>query len=421
MEAAAGPVGAVGAALNCPCCEKALFPGARICTDCGIYVPSGRPLVTAKGLDDERVAEVARASIYLPSFLTLFGVLPVASEALGARKPYAIWTIACITVVCSFLFFPVSCGKVEDPSPFTLNLMMWSGDRAQVQREIDADLAKLDERERKLEENWAQVQKQAERRWNIPRDRASARQLERDHERQRRNYEYAKEEIAALREYVASKLPDEAVGFQPHQLLTHAVLHGDLLHLAGNLLFLLVFGLRVNELLGNARTAIVYPVLAVASGLLDMWATRGQRLTASLGASGAIAGLAGMYLVFFPIQRVRMIGYMNLWVFTAFQCLSFLFWIRGIWLLPLLFVWNDVVPLLLRSQDHVAHWAHLGGFGSGILLAVGLLVARQAGGRGDILSVALGKHAWPLVGKPLRHEDAPVPAPAPAPAATAPA
>ena len=191
--------------------------------------------------------------------------------------------------------------------PFTLNLMMWSGDRAQVQREIDAELAKLDERERKLEENWAQVQKQAERRWNIPRDRASARQLERDHERQRRNYEYAKEEIAALREYVASKVPDEAVGFQPHQLLTHAVLHGDLLHLAGNLLFLLVFGLRVNELLGNLRTAIVYPVLAVASGLLDMWATQDQRLTASLGASGAIAGLAGMYLVFFPIQRVRMI------------------------------------------------------------------------------------------------------------------
>ena len=118
--------------------------------------------------------------------------------------------------------------------------------------------------------------------------------------------------------------------------------------------------------------------------------------------------------MFFPVQRIRMVAYMNLWLFTAFQCLAVLFWLRGFWLLPALFVWNDVVPLLLKSEDHVAHWAHLGGFGSGILLAVALLVARQAQARGDIISVVLGKRAWPLVGRPNRFTELP-PAPAPPP------
>jgi membrane associated rhomboid family serine protease len=204
-----------------------------------------------------------------------------------------------------------------------------------------------------------------------------------------------------------AQLPDKGVGFQPHQLFTHAFLHGGIPHLAGNLLFMLVFGLRVNELLGNTKTLLVYPLLAALAAGVELWANRDHPLAPSLGASGAIAGLAGMYLVFFPVQRIRMIAYMNLWVFTAFQCLSILFWIRGFWLLPLMFIWNDLVPVLVKDQDNIGHFAHLGGFGSGILLAVALLLARQAKARGDILSVVLGKRAWPLVGKPTRLSQSP--------------
>ena len=121
-----------------------------------------------------------------------------------------------------------------------------------------------------------------------------------------------------------------------------------------------------------------------------------------LGASGAVSGLAGMYFILFPVQRVRMLAFLNLWVFTAFCCLTKAFWIRGFWLLLLWFVWGDVVPVVVGWEDGTAHWAHLGGFFAGIVVALGLLFTRQVYARGDILSVALGKKAWWFVGKPSR-------------------
>ena len=65
--------------------------------------------------------------------------------------------------------------------------------------------------------------------------------------------------------------------------------------------------------------------------------------------------------------------------------------------------WNDIVPMFLfRSRwDNVAHWAHLGGFLVGAAAALLLLITRLDTARGgDILSFTLGRHAWPLVGKP---------------------
>lgn len=96
------------------------------------------------------------------------------------------------------------------------------------------------------------------------------------------------------------------VRWQPHQLVTYAFLHGGLLHLAGNLLFLLVLGSRVNALIGNILTVALYPVLAAASALAHQAATAGEPLHPMLGASGAVMGLAGMYLVLFPIHKVHM-------------------------------------------------------------------------------------------------------------------
>ena len=62
--------------MPCPSCDQPLFEGAMICTDCGIYVHSGRPLITARGVDQDRVDEVAREAIWLPSFLMLMGFVP---------------------------------------------------------------------------------------------------------------------------------------------------------------------------------------------------------------------------------------------------------------------------------------------------------------------------------------------------------
>ncbi len=190
--------------------------------------------------------------------------------------------------------------------------------------------------------------------------------------------------------------------FHWYQLLTNAFLHAGIIHLAGNLVFLLVFGLRVNELIGNWKMAILYPVLAVcASGAYAIAEWRGP-LRPAIGASGAIMGLAGMYFIFFPVQRVHMAVWFRGGLLTGWRMLFKTFRMSGFWLLVLWIAFNDGLPTVLHAfgldqSDHVAHAAHLGGFVSGAIIALGLLFARQVDARGaDILSVTLGPKAWAL-------------------------
>jgi membrane associated rhomboid family serine protease len=380
IMAASAPVKAIPVGgVNCPSCDRPTFDGALICTDCGIYIHSGRPLITARGVDQDRVDEVAREAIWLPSFLFLMGFLPVASEAFGTHKPRATWAIVAITVLCSMLFMPVACDKVDGTSPQVQNLMVWSGDRSKTAKEVQARLQEL---------------KEAEAEVDAVADRAN-------------DYYVRKfrRQVTAERNQLEPLLSPQ-VGFRAHALLTHALLHDGFLHLAGNLLFLLVFGLRVNELIGNTRTAILYPLFAAFSAAVHVWGSRHGDFRGLLGASGAISGLAGMYFILFPVQRVRMLAFLNLWLLTAFCCLTKPFWIRGFWLLLLWFLWGDVIPVVLGWEDGTAHWAHLGGFAAGMVSALGLLFTRQVYARGDILSVALGRRAWVFVGKPSRYMQA---------------
>jgi membrane associated rhomboid family serine protease len=190
--------------------------------------------------------------------------------------------------------------------------------------------------------------------------------------------------------------------FHAHQLLTHAFLHdygsirGFILHLAGNLLFMLVFGSRVNALLGNVATAVIYPILAVGAAAVYLWL--GDPSGPMLGASGAINGLAGMYLVLFPVHRV----YCGMWFRFRFWVAMKIFAVRGFWVLLIYFAY-DALMVALKVSSGTAHWAHLGGFLIGVLIALGLLVSRQFNcGGGDLLSVALGRRAWGLIGRPGR-------------------
>jgi len=124
-------------------------------------------------------------------------------------------------------------------------------------------------------------------------------------------------------------------------------------------------------------------------------------LRPTLGASGAIMGLAGMYIVFFPVQKVRMAIWIRLGMLTGWRVFYKVFAMRGIWLLAVWIALQDLVPMFLNSRDQVAHWAHMGGFVSGAVIAVILLVARLVDGRrADLISVTLGRRAWALLGKP---------------------
>jgi membrane associated rhomboid family serine protease len=204
-------------------------------------------------------------------------------------------------------------------------------------------------------------------------------------------------------------LPDEQrcfADFHWWQLITHAFLHEGYLHLAGNLLFLFIFGARVNALLGDFWTALIYPLLAALAGLPSVL-LHPQTPACGLGASGAIMGLAGMYFILFPVQRVFLIAWLRIpfiYLFTK------LFSLRGFWMLVLWVGYNDLWPVLRHSKDHVGHDAHLGGFTGGIAIVTILLLTRLTHARGgDLISMALGRHAWKILGKPsVRKDEIPV-------------
>ena len=190
------------------------------------------------------------------------------------------------------------------------------------------------------------------------------------------------------------------VGFHAYQLITHAFLHADLWHLLGNLLFLIVLGTRVNALIGNLLTLVLYPLLGAAAAIVHMVAVPDLEPGAMLGASGAIEGLAGMYLILFPAHKVHMAAWLRWGFIGAFRFHLKLWAMRGFWVV-LFYIAFDVFYTIIGTEDGVAHWAHIGGFVTGMIVATAVLAARLVNARGgDLFSVILGRFAWPIIGTP---------------------
>ena len=285
------------------------------------------------------------------------------------------------------------------------NLMLWSGDAAPSPAQLmtlysttsygdsEAFFAKLQQLEEEQEEN-AEKEKESSKRKTGKKAALSEAQM-----------------ILAAHNSLSPE--QRCIGeFHWYQLITNAFLHGGIVHLLSNLLFLFIFGSRVNALIGNVQTLILYPILAVAGSVGHMLSVAGKPPLPLLGASGAIMGLAGMYLVLFPIHTVHMAAYMRLGLIGGFRLHMKIFALRGFWVV-LFYIGLDVAFTILQLKSGTAHWAHLGGFIVGVSLALLLLVTRLINARGgDLLSVILGPRAWALIGKPNRRAAAPVSVPA---------
>jgi hypothetical protein len=96
-----------------------------------------------------------------------------------------------------------------------------------------------------------------------------------------------------------------------------------------------------------------------------------------------------------------------MWVRVRWRTYFKIFTLRGFWVLLIYFAYDVLMQAVSRGEGGgVAHWAHIGGFTAGMVLALGILLSRQFNCRGaDLLSVTLGRHAWPLIGKPSRWGD----------------
>jgi membrane associated rhomboid family serine protease len=145
-------------------------------------------------------------------------------------------------------------------------------------------------------------------------------------------------------------------------LLTSQFLHGGWLHLLGNLLYLWVFGDNVEDRLGHLKFLLFYLACGVVAGLAQVWMDPSSPIP-TVGASGAIAGVLGAYLVSYPRARV-----------LTFVPIFFLPWLVEVPAFVFLILWfaSQVLMGLTRYGREltggVAWWAHVGGFVAGALL-----------------------------------------------------
>ena len=374
--ACGGRAASAGDGPTCPACKNQLATGSRICIECGINVKTGRSILTAQEDYLDEIYEGAENIIAAVSWIVPTGIYPMASEAFGSRKPYMLRAIAVITIITSvwFLYYDWT----DSPKMLTMkNLMLWTG-------EADPDPELLD-----LMYTYT----------NYGDGEAF---LDKIMELEEAQPELSMEELT-LAAHNALPPEQQCLGrYRPSQLITHALLHGGPVHLIGNLIFLLVFGSRINAMLGNLATLVLYPILAIGAALVFMASAADQSPAPMLGASGAIMGLAGMYFVLAPAYNVHMAAWARLGLVFGFRLHLKMWPVRGFWVV-LFYIAFDVVFTILGVEDGTAHWAHLGGFIVGGVIALALLLARLINARGgDLISVLLGRFAWALIGKPRR-------------------
>lgn len=156
-------------------------------------------------------------------------------------------------------------------------------------------------------------------------------------------------------------------------LLSSQFLHGSVLHLAANMLYLWIFADNVEDRLGHGRFLMLYAGSGVVAAVTQILVSPTSSLP-MVGASGAIAGTLGAYLVLFPAARIVTLVPLG-FLLQVIELPAFLF--LGLWFL---LQWLHGVTTIGQVADvgGVAFWAHIGGFVSGM---VGAILLRIISGR----------------------------------------
>jgi len=155
---------------------------------------------------------------------------------------------------------------------------------------------------------------------------------------------------------------DVAAGRGYEGLLTSMFLHAGWMHLAGNMLFLWIFGDNIEDEMGHVPYLLFYLACGIAAGLTQV-VSGPSSVVPTVGASGAIAGVMGGYLLLYPKAKVDIL----IIFIVFFRIFPIPAWIMLMIWFAMQFVGGIGAD---ASQGGVAYWAHAGGFVAGLLLAV---------------------------------------------------
>jgi membrane associated rhomboid family serine protease len=158
-------------------------------------------------------------------------------------------------------------------------------------------------------------------------------------------------------------VPAEIIqGENLHTLFTSLFLHADIFHIGGNMLYLYIFGDNIEDFLGHIRFLLFYFVCGLVADLahiLTITSSAGLQIP-TLGASGAISGVMGAYILLYPRSRIQTLIFTIVITVMSVPAVFFL----GFWfILQLLYTW-------LGMGGNIAYWAHIGGFAAGIVLGL---------------------------------------------------
>lgn len=152
-------------------------------------------------------------------------------------------------------------------------------------------------------------------------------------------------------------------GERLHTLFTSMFLHGGVLHLFFNMLYLHIFGDNIEDNFGRGRYVFFYVFCGLAASFTHILTTLDPSIP-TIGASGAISGVLGAYLILYPRARI-LTAVFYFWIYFAhIPALFFL----GFWFILQLFYGS--LTLAFEIPSGTAYWAHIGGFVAGMILAL---------------------------------------------------
>jgi membrane associated rhomboid family serine protease len=140
-------------------------------------------------------------------------------------------------------------------------------------------------------------------------------------------------------------------------LLSSMFMHASWLHIGGNMLYLWIFGDNIEDRIGSAKFLLFYLICGLVASATQILFSA-DSVIPSLGASGAIAGVLGAYLILFPRRNVRVLMARQIVNMPAFMVL-------GLWILLQVF---SQISVAGGQASGVAYLAHIGGFGAGVVL-----------------------------------------------------